>query len=154
MRERDKQRNKKRGLQKCSSLCLQSSALQAKGNFLFHKQYMQHLPLGSLTSERGIYAAECSGQHRPCCCHRGDILPSIMLQQLFYYSRCKGLHFTCLSPMPHSIPPAVTHLHFQLIVLDLLHCQGHYLKNPTVKGKVGLEGWQHKRKNTSQIVKV
>lgn len=53
MRERDKQRNKKRGLQKCSSLCLQSSALQAKGNFLFHKQYMQHLPLGSLTSERG-----------------------------------------------------------------------------------------------------
>lgn len=76
-------------------------------------------------------------------------LPSIMLQQLFYYSRCKGLHFTCLSPMPHSIPPAVTHLHFQLIVLDLLHCQGHYLKNPTVKGKVGLEGWQHKRKNTS-----
>lgn len=50
------------------------------------------------------------------------------------------MHFTCLSPMSHPILPAVIHHHFHLIVLDLLHCQGRYQENPTVKGNGGLEG--------------
>lgn len=46
------------------------------------------------------------------------------------------MHFARLSPVSHSIPSAVIHHHFHLIVLDLLHCQGHYQQIPLLWERV------------------